>query len=209
MFECLRGKSSDTVPTTQTPVYSFCDLVHVSEPPAGGPPVGLRSASVVHVTLERTDMLDETTSDGSKSPIIWIEHNTSNELCIWVRNHVKVRVRVRGSTCDGGGLLMGEGGAFCFHPQPSLRVSTPEQLYLFPSAGCLESESQSLILLSYGVATPASQPASEWERLHGESTAACPGWETPQTNQEGKSQEPPQRTVTDWLTASDAVTLFL
>lgn len=67
MFRCLRRKSSDTVPTIQTPVCSFRDLVLVSEPPAGGAPVGLRSASVVHVTLERTDMLDETTSDGSKT----------------------------------------------------------------------------------------------------------------------------------------------
>lgn len=60
-------KSSDIVPITQTPVCSFCDLVLVSEPPAGRPPVGLRSASVVHLTFAQTDMLDETTSDGSKT----------------------------------------------------------------------------------------------------------------------------------------------
>lgn len=55
------------VPTTQTPACSFRDLELVSEPLAGGPPVGLGSAPVVHVTLEWTDMLDETTSDGSKT----------------------------------------------------------------------------------------------------------------------------------------------
>lgn len=92
-----------------TSACSFRDLVPGSEPPPGGPPVGFGSSSVVYVNLELRDKLDVTNITAT------IGSASKPE-----------KASERGSTCDGGGLLMGDGGTFCFYPQPSTTPPPPQ-----------------------------------------------------------------------------------